>query len=465
MKNWISKSVGLLAGVLLSVSFYAIAQVKISELPDGGTIQSADQIAVNRAGTTRRVTVGGTFGTAAYTNSTAYEVPLTFGDGVTRTGNDIDVDTTQNISRLSSFTQDGFLVTGSGNGSLSVVTDIDITSQVTGILPSANGGTGNAFFAVSGPATSTKTYTLPNASTTILTTNSVVTVAQGGTGTNTLTGVLKGNGTSAFSAAALADITGFWSGTCNSTTFLRADGTCTAVEAPLTFNAPLERSGNAISITAGTYQAQDAALTALAGGSDFVAFSGPATSTKTFTLPNANATILTDNADVTVAQGGTGVSTLTGLVKGNGTSAFSAAAIGDVTGLFSGTCNSTSFMRGDGSCQPIPYDVALQADGEPEASAVLIRYVFPRAAVFADEFSGSYGIAAVAATAQTILTVNKNGSSVGTITFAASGTTGTFVTTGTTVSFAAGDIITITAPASPDTTLADLAITLAGTRG
>jgi hypothetical protein len=40
-------------------------------------------------------------------------------------------------------------------------------------------------------------------------------------------------------------------------------------------------------------------------------FSGPATSTKTYTLPNATATILTDNAAVTVAQGGTGRATAT----------------------------------------------------------------------------------------------------------------------------------------------------------
>ncbi len=57
-----------------------------------------------------------------------------------------------------------------------------LTTDVSGILPSANGGTGNAFFALSGPATSTKTYTLPNANTTILTTNAAVTAVQGGTG-------------------------------------------------------------------------------------------------------------------------------------------------------------------------------------------------------------------------------------------------------------------------------------------
>ena len=40
---------------------------------------------------------------------------------------------------------------------------VDLTSQVTGILPVANGGTNNAYFTVSGPATSAKTYTFPNA--------------------------------------------------------------------------------------------------------------------------------------------------------------------------------------------------------------------------------------------------------------------------------------------------------------
>lgn len=72
-------------------------------------------------------------------------------------------------------------------------------------------------------------------------------------------------------------------------------------------------------------QAFDAALAAIAGGSDFVQFTGPATSTKVFTLPNAAATILTTNAAVTVAQGGTGAATLTGLMIGNGTSAVTAA--------------------------------------------------------------------------------------------------------------------------------------------
>jgi hypothetical protein len=59
---------------------------------------------------------------------------------------------------------------------------VSLTADVSGTLPAGNGGTGNAFFAVSGPASSTKTFTFPNASSTVLTSNAAVTVAQGGTG-------------------------------------------------------------------------------------------------------------------------------------------------------------------------------------------------------------------------------------------------------------------------------------------
>jgi hypothetical protein len=79
------------------------------------------------------------------------------------------------------------------------------STSVDGEIAAYNGTTGKiikqSFVSFSGPATSVKTYTLPNASVTILTTNALVTVAQGGSGANTLTGILKGNGTSAFTAA------------------------------------------------------------------------------------------------------------------------------------------------------------------------------------------------------------------------------------------------------------------------
>lgn len=69
------------------------------------------------------------------------------------------------------------------------------TADLTQIIASAFGGTGNGFFNVSGPSGTMKTYSFPNQSTTVLTTNSAVTVAQGGTGLSTVTAnsYLKGN--------------------------------------------------------------------------------------------------------------------------------------------------------------------------------------------------------------------------------------------------------------------------------
>lgn len=121
---------------------------------------------------------------------------------------------------------------------------IDLTAKVTGILPTANGGTANGFFTVSGPATSAKTFAFPNASATVLTTNAAVTAGQGGTGvanTATLTlgtsnqnwgtlgtGIVKNTTTTGgLTDAASADIYGlFTSCTGSSGLFLKDGGIC-----------------------------------------------------------------------------------------------------------------------------------------------------------------------------------------------------------------------------------------------
>lgn len=58
---------------------------------------------------------------------------------------------------------------------------VSLTNGVSGILPSANGGTGSAFFAITGP-TALRTYTFPDSNATLLTSASVIPVPQGGTG-------------------------------------------------------------------------------------------------------------------------------------------------------------------------------------------------------------------------------------------------------------------------------------------
>jgi len=124
-----------------------------------------------------------------------------------------------------------------------------------------------------------------------------VQVANGGTGASTITGIVKGNGTNAMSAA----ISG--------TDYLAPTGSAAALTNFPTLNQ--NTTGNA------------ATATKLAAPKNIngVAFDGSADITIT-----AEANTLTGT--VQVVNGGTGTSTITGLVKGNGTNAMSAAISG-----------------------------------------------------------------------------------------------------------------------------------------
>jgi hypothetical protein len=77
-----------------------------------------------------------------------------------------------------------------------------LTTDVSGILPVANGGTGMAYFAVAGP-TASRTFTFPDASATVLTSANVVTPAQGGLGTGSFT---KGDVIAATGSTSLAKL-------------------------------------------------------------------------------------------------------------------------------------------------------------------------------------------------------------------------------------------------------------------
>lgn len=110
-----------------------------------------------------------------------------------------------------------------------------------------------------------------------------------------------------------------------------------------------------------------------------------------------------------------------------------------------------------------PFDLTAYYPGVPSASVRVTRVPLARAVSFPANFAGSVGIASVAATASTAFDVRKNGTSVGTITFAAGATTATFTTSGA-VTYAAGDYLSIVAPATPDATLADPGVVLAGSR-
>lgn len=159
---------------------------------------------------------------------------------------------------------------------------VGLTTHVSGILPSANGGTGTAFFAVAGP-TVLRTYTFPDASTTVLTTAAAVTAAQGGTGQATY---VVGDILFASAAVALSRLAAVAVGSA-----LISGGTGTA---PSWGKIALAThvSGILPSANGGT-------------GMAFFAVAGP-TIVRTYTFPDADATMLTSAAVVTAAQGGTG---------------------------------------------------------------------------------------------------------------------------------------------------------------
>ncbi len=116
---------------------------------------------------------------------------------------------------------------------------------------------------------------------------SVIASAYGGAGA--VSGVLKANGSGTVTAASAGD---FPTLNQNST-----GSAATLTTSRLIYGGSFNGSANVTNIIASTYGGT---------GNGFTKFTGAATAEKTYTLPNANATILTDNAAVTVAQGGTG---------------------------------------------------------------------------------------------------------------------------------------------------------------
>lgn len=136
---------------------------------------------------------------------------------------------------------------------------------------------------------------------------------------------------------------------------------------------------------------------------------------------------------------------------------------------------STSNIAADGTNALFvgtPRTVIIQAGaaGKGSGSAMIGAYVAPVATTIAANAAGSYAVASAAATASTVYNLVKQAAggtaqtNVGTITFAASGYTGTFATSGgTAISLAAGDTLFVQTPAGADTTLANVAVSILGT--
>ncbi len=110
----------------------------------------------------------------------------------------------------------------------------------------------------------------------------------------------------------------------------------------------------------------------------------------------------------------------------------------------------------------IPYSISSGTNGQITASQYVMFFLADRAINVPANFSGSLAKVLTAFTNSAVYTIYHNGSSVGTISFAASGTTGTF-STSSAFTLAVGDSLTIEAPSTPDPTASTMAITIQAT--
>jgi hypothetical protein len=210
------------------------------------------------------------------------------------------------------------------------------------IIQSAYGGTGNGFTKFTGPVTSEKIFTLPNASATILTSNDVVTIAQGGTGQTTANAALN-----AFLP----------SQTSNSGNFLTTDGSNTSwstinagdniihlssdvINNNASANTIADVTGLSFSVTAGnTYKFyfMIAYTSAATGTGSRWSINGPAT---TFLYYHSNYSLTT-----TTVTTNEGLSSYNVPAAANATSAATGSNIAIIEGIIKPSANGTVIAR------------------------------------------------------------------------------------------------------------------------
>lgn len=110
----------------------------------------------------------------------------------------------------------------------------------------------------------------------------------------------------------------------------------------------------------------------------------------------------------------------------------------------------------------IKRNIALYMETPPNPLEEVVRYTFTESTEFAINFAGSYGSAGTGATGEQVYEVYQNGANIGSINFSASPNDTPTFTAPAAITFHAGDVLTVLAPAIPDPHLTQIAFTLMG---
>jgi hypothetical protein len=123
----------------------------------------------------------------------------------------------------------------------------------------------------------------------------------------------------------------------------------------------------------------------------------------------------------------------------------------------------TAFVTTAVSGAGVPYDLSAASAGTYSNSQVIFRYIAPRAVTITS--TGSYFKCVTASSGTVTAAVAQSGSASTSfnVTFSVAGGTTGSVPTGTTIAMAVGDILTVTMPASANSSLAGVYFTLKGT--
>ena len=161
----------------------------------------------------------------------------------------------------------------------------------------------------------------------------------------------------------------------------------------------------------------------------------------------------------TISGGTVSGATLSGTTTNSGT--LSGGTVNPSTITSSGliTANGGLNITTSGPFTGLPYDIAGGISGPIAGSQYVLFFDAVREVNIPADFTGSLASVLTAFTDAATYTIYHNGTSVGTISFVASGTSGTF-STSSAFTLVIGDSLTIQAPSTPDPTAANLAITI-----